>query len=987
MQSSPAHRGTPLDTAGGDCNTTGAPPPCGRVTISRNVQTTPIKPPARTTPALTIALFALFAFLPGPARSPFSGIPLSTKAHLTLAVLIVLVTAFALFRPRGSVRARWIVAIAVACVAKLLLMPLVVDEGWLGRYSIRRALTNPSPHLSDPEPIRFYRRGVQPARVDRTIDVTDVRTGLFYVNDWPDWNEGTDRTPRHIVDPLHVEWTGHTDAGSGGRLTGTVSAAGDVSFAVDGRVIAKLRNPQSAAIDTMLAPGARRLSVVYDKPASTKPLILVTLSEHTITPIPAAAAAVARGRLAASAIDILGLLAFVALAFALADAYRPVGIFLTDEMWQSPDRVALTALVAIFILIATYTALTQRGATVPLGKGDDPLTYEGAARLVLFNGPRMIENAGDAKPYFFYPLYSYALAGAHAFMGEDYGTIRFFNWLCLAATAVVLWRLLRGLLTDLSVVIVLAAFGVFTGAYLALYATVPFSDNLFVPLAMATVLAGAIAFERSSSGWLFITGVLTALGAATRPSLMLHVPVFLLTILLFWRGNIVRRAAGAAMFAGGFAAGVSPFTLRNWIVAHRFVLLISSFVMLPMFLWAPGDTSIPISRLVASSQTLGGAVRTFFAVFASRPGYSMWIELRKVLFTLGFTALGSPGSAAPRLLILFPIAFLVAAFARRIPRAQLIATGSFAVSHLVAMVVAAPWTYGYKTILPFDLALLAGAAFLLPRRGDAIVRPAEIPRSIPSHRHSVSVVLPTYNEKDSIRQVILDFFATGVVDEVVVINNNAAAGTSEEVAGTGAREVIEPRQGYGAAMQRGLREAMGSLIVVCEPDGTFLARDIFKLLAYADDFDVVYGSRTFQPLVWHGANMGFFLRFGNWSVAKYMQLIFNAPSLSDVGCTYRLIRRDVAMQLEPHFRIAGSQFGPEMMALSLRHGYRVAQIPLNYTARVGVSSVTGDPGKAFRLGLQMIWLITSHRIKEAMRRPDQSATAVRGSEQTATMNS
>ena len=45
------------------------------------------------------------------------------------------------------------------------------------------------------------------------------------------------------------------------------------------------------------------------------------------------------------------------------------------------------------------------------------------------------------------------------------------------------------------------------------------------------------------------------------------------------------------------------------------------------------------------------------------------------------------------------------------------------------------------------------------------------------HGHSVSVILPTYNEKDSIRQVIRDFLATGVVDEVMVINNNAAPGT------------------------------------------------------------------------------------------------------------------------------------------------------------------------------------------------------------------
>ena len=56
----------------------------------------------------------------------------------------------------------------------------------------------------------------------------------------------------------------------------------------------------------------------------------------------------------------------------------------------------------------------------------------------------------------------------------------------------------------------------------------------------------------------------------------------------------------------------------------------------------------------------------------------------------------------------------------------------------------------------------------------------------------ISVVLPTLNERDSIRACIEAFFGTGLVDEVLVVNNNAAPGTSEEVARTEAREVFEP---------------------------------------------------------------------------------------------------------------------------------------------------------------------------------------------------
>src|SRR4051812_38306008 len=93
---------------------------------------------------------------------------------------------------------------------------------------------------------------------------------------------------------------------------------------------------------------------------------------------------------------------------------------------------------------------------------------------------------------------------------------------------------------------------------------------------------------------------------------------------------------------------------------------------------------------------------------------------------------------------------------------------------------------------------------------------------------SISVILPTYNEKESIRACIQGFEGLGIVDEILVVNNNAVEGTSEEVANTSAREIHEPRQGYGWAIQRGLKEARGEYLILAEPDGTFLARDVLK---------------------------------------------------------------------------------------------------------------------------------------------------------------
>jgi glycosyltransferase involved in cell wall biosynthesis len=222
---------------------------------------------------------------------------------------------------------------------------------------------------------------------------------------------------------------------------------------------------------------------------------------------------------------------------------------------------------------------------------------------------------------------------------------------------------------------------------------------------------------------------------------------------------------------------------------------------------------------------------------------------------------------------------------------------------------------------------------------------------------TVSVVLPTYNERDSIARCIREFVATGVVDEVIVVNNNAAPGTSEEVAATPAREVLEPLQGYGHAVRRGFREATGDLILVCEPDGTFFGQDVWKLLAYAGDCDVVYGTRTTEEFIWTGANMGFFLKWGNYAVAKMMEFMFNTVHLSDVGCTYRLIRRPLLREIEPYFTVGGSHFGPEMMLVTVIKGARLVQVPINYRPRVGESAVTGDLVKAFFLGMRMISMI------------------------------
>ena len=239
----------------------------------------------------------------------------------------------------------------------------------------------------------------------------------------------------------------------------------------------------------------------------------------------------------------------------------------------------------------------------------------------------------------------------------------------------------------------------------------------------------------------------------------------------------------------------------------------------------------------------------------------------------------------------------------------------------------------------------------------------------------VSVVLMTYAERDSIREVIEGFFATGLVDEVLVVDNNAQPGTRAEVARTPARLVHEPQQGYGHATRRGLIEADGDLVVIAEPDGTFLPTDVLKLLVYSDECEVVFGTRTTRELIWEGANMAFFLKWGNWAVAKMIEILFNTTHLSDVGCTYRVLRRATARHVAENMTVGGSHAGIEIMLLVVVSGARFVEVPVNYLPRVGTSSVTGSTLAAVQVGLRMVQLLLRVRglsRKRPMRPPPRA---------------
>ena len=233
----------------------------------------------------------------------------------------------------------------------------------------------------------------------------------------------------------------------------------------------------------------------------------------------------------------------------------------------------------------------------------------------------------------------------------------------------------------------------------------------------------------------------------------------------------------------------------------------------------------------------------------------------------------------------------------------------------------------------------------------------------------VSVVLMTYAERDSIRAVIDGFFATGVRRRGRSSSTTTPSrAPREEVARTPGRLVHEPRQGYGHATRRGLVEATRRPDRRSpSPTARSCPEDITKLLVYSGECDVVFGTRTTRELIWPGANMDWFLRWGNWAVAKLVEVLFNTSHLSDVGCTYRLLRRDArastsrpTMTRRRQPRRRRDHAADDRLGRALRRG--AGQLPAARGHLVGHRASRSRP---IGVGLRMIQLILRFRRRGA----------------------
>tara|TARA_R110000787_G_scaffold63679_16_gene144359 strand:- start:5381 stop:6118 length:738 start_codon:yes stop_codon:yes gene_type:complete len=228
---------------------------------------------------------------------------------------------------------------------------------------------------------------------------------------------------------------------------------------------------------------------------------------------------------------------------------------------------------------------------------------------------------------------------------------------------------------------------------------------------------------------------------------------------------------------------------------------------------------------------------------------------------------------------------------------------------------------------------------------------------------TVGVVFPAYNEAPNIEVAVREFLGlensdgSKVVDQVIAIDNNSSDGTGELAAKAGATVFVETKQGYGNALIRGLHEATTDIVVTCEPDGTFVTRDIVKLLSYSEDFDMVCGTRTYPGLVWEDANMRWYLRLGNYFVAKFLEIMYWTPSLSDCGCTFRMINLVALKKIRGQLYVGKSHFLPHMVITAKINQISFIEIPVTYRGRKGESKITGSFSGMFKTGFAMIGII------------------------------
>ncbi|HEX8447280.1 MAG TPA: glycosyltransferase [Sphingomonas sp.] len=237
----------------------------------------------------------------------------------------------------------------------------------------------------------------------------------------------------------------------------------------------------------------------------------------------------------------------------------------------------------------------------------------------------------------------------------------------------------------------------------------------------------------------------------------------------------------------------------------------------------------------------------------------------------------------------------------------------------------------------------------------------------PVRRRRVTVALTAYNDEESITGAVEDFLAHPLVERVIVVSNNSMDRTFDRAEAAGAITFDEPAPGYGRCVYRCLAEAVKhddtEFVVLCEGDSTFRAYDIEKLLAYAPHADIVNGTRTVEPLRQYMTQLSTFLYYGNLFVGKLLEAKhLGRGTLTDVGTTYKLCRRDALIDLLRHVKPAVNlEFNAHFIDVALARNMVVLECPITFHPRIGLSKGGNVSNwRGLQVGSRMIFGLLSN---------------------------
>lgn len=222
---------------------------------------------------------------------------------------------------------------------------------------------------------------------------------------------------------------------------------------------------------------------------------------------------------------------------------------------------------------------------------------------------------------------------------------------------------------------------------------------------------------------------------------------------------------------------------------------------------------------------------------------------------------------------------------------------------------------------------------------------------------TIVVIIPAFNEENSVGNVVREI-PGHLVDEIIVVNNNSNDQTAVEAARAGATVLHEPIQGYGRACLRGIayaqnRQQKPDVVVFIDADYSDYPAEMTQVVApvLAGEADMVIGSRALGNR--QRGSMTPQQVFGNWLATTLLRWLYGVR-YTDLG-PFRAIRFESLLALDMRDTTYG--WTVEMQLKAAKQKLRVTEVPVNYRKRIGFSKISGTVKGTVLAGYKIITTI------------------------------